>query len=187
MVCVVLAGCGGSTGLPGKVLAGFSSTGTEVPVTVDTNAPMIDVSIASRGVSGGMARISQRGDVSEWRSADGIGLTLKGDQIIATRGLGADLLIATAQGSARALQQGGGTFSRTMHWLDGENHDRAEVFTCTLSRAESQPEPSERALTETCAGPQTRFTNTYSVAKGRVIRSAQWISAGLGTIEFERR
>jgi len=134
-----------------------------------------------------MARIALRGGLSEWRSADGIGLTLMGGQIIATRGFGADLLIAHMQGAVSALQQRGGTFSRTMHWLDGEYHDKAEVFACTLSASASQPKASERTLSETCAGPQTRFTNTYAVssATGLLIRSDQWVSPGLGHIQFE--
>ena len=185
VACLMLAGCGAST----KVLTGLLPTAVVVPVRVAKGTPMIDVTVASLGVAGPMARAALRGDVSEWRSADGVGLTLRGGQIIATRGFGADLAIGDAQGADKALQQGGGTFSRTMHWLDGENHDRAEVLACTLRVSENQPKPSERALSETCVGPQSHFTNSYAVSRatGRLIRLDQWVSPGLGHVIVELR
>jgi hypothetical protein len=170
-------------------MGGLVPAAEPVVLQVGKAAPMIDVQIPSREAAGAMAQIALRGTVSEWRSADGIGLTLREGQIIATRGFGPDLLIADGQGAAPALRQGGGVFSRTMHWLDGENHDRAEVFTCTLSAQASQPKPNERTLSETCKGPQRTFTNTYTVSTttGALIRSDQWVSPGLGHIRLEPR
>ena len=187
--CLILAGCGASTGLADKVMASLSPTAPAPSVRADQDAPTIFVTIPSLGVSGGMARISLRGNVSEWRSADGIGITLRGGQIIATRGLGPDLLIADAGGVGSALRLGHGEFSRTMHWLDGENHGRSEVFSCTLRLAETQATPAERALIETCAGPQTAFTNSHvvSATSGAPLRSDQWVSPGLGSIHIELR
>ena len=187
--CLMLAGCVAPSGLADKVMASLSPT-TPVPsVQADQNAPTIYVTIPSLGVSGGMARIALRGNVSEWRSADGIGLTLQGGQIIATRGFGPDLLIADAEGAGAALRHGGGEYSRTLHWLDGENHDRSEVFACTLRPTETQDTSAERALIETCAGPQTAFTNSYAVSatSGTLIRSEQWVSPRLGHIQVQLR
>jgi hypothetical protein len=187
--CLILAGCGASAGFADKVMASLSPTAPVPSTRADHDAPTIFVTIPSLGVSGGMARISLRGSVSEWRSADGIGLTLQGGQIIATRGLGPDLLIADVDGAGAALRLGHGEFSRTMHWLDGENHDRSEEFTCTLRIAETQANSAERALIETCAGPQTAFTNSYAVSatSGAPLRSDQWVSPGLGSIQIELR
>ena len=189
LTCLILAGCGASTGFTDKVMASLSPTGPAPSVRADQDAPTIFVTIPSLGVSGGMARISLRGDVSEWRSSDGIGITLRGGQIIATRGIGPDLLIADANGADPALRQGGGEYSRTMHWLDGENHGRSEEFACTLRIAEIQETSSERALIETCAGPKTAFTNSYAVSatSGAQLRSDQWVSPGLGSIQIELR
>lgn len=187
--CLILTGCGASAGFTDRVVAGLSPTAAAPLARADQDAPTIYVTIPSLGVSGGMARIALRGNVSEWRSADGIGLTLLGGQIIATRGLGHDLLIADANGADPALRRGGGEYSRTMHWLDGENHGRSEVFACTLRPTETQDTSAERALIETCAGPQTAFTNTYAVsaASGAPLRSEQWVSPGLGSIQIELR
>ena len=187
--CLMLAGCGAPSGLADKVMGSLTPTGDVAKLQVDQSAPTIYVTIPSLGVSGGMARVSLRGNVSEWRSADGIGLTLLGGQIIATRGLGPDLLIADANGADPALRHGGGEYSRTMHWLDGENHDRSEEFACSLRIAETQATSAERALSETCAGPQTAFTNSYAVSatSGAPLRSDQWVSPGLGSIQIELR
>ncbi len=187
--CLILAGCGASAGFTDKVMASLSPTAPAPSARADQDAPTIYVTIPSLGVSGGMARISLRGNISEWRSADGIGLTLRGGQIIATRGLGPDLLIADAEGAGAALRLGHGEFSRTMHWLDGENHDRSEEFACNLRIAETQATSAERALIETCAGPQTAFTNSYAVSatSGAPLRSDQWVSPGLGSIRIELR
>ena len=187
--CLILVGCGAPSGLADKVMASLSPAATIPSVQADQNAPTIYVTIPSLGVSGGMARIALRGNVSEWRSADGIGLTLQGGQIIATRGFGPDLLIADAEGAGAALRHGGGEYSRTLHWLDGENHDRSEVFACTLRLTETQATSAERAFSEICTGPQTNFTNTYAVSatSATLIRSEQWISPGLGSIQIELR
>ena len=187
--CLMLAGCGAPSGLADKVMSSLTPTADVAKLQVDQSAPTIYVTIPSLGVSGGMARVSLRGNVSEWRSADGIGLTLLGGQIIATRGLGPDLLIADANGADPALRHGGGEYIRTMHWLDGENHDRSEVFACSLRIAETQATSAERALSETCAGPQTTFTNSYAVSatSGAPLRFDQWVSPGLGSIQIELR
>lgn len=187
--CLMLAGCGASNGLTDKVMRGLVPAAEPVPLQVGKATPMIDVQIPAREAAGAMAQVALRGAVSEWRSADGIGLTLRDGQIIATRGFGPDLLIADSQGAAPALRQGGGAFSRTMHWLDGENHDRAEIFACTLSAQATQPKPNARILSETCKGPQRTFTNTYTVSTttGALIRSDQWVSPDLGHIRIEPR
>lgn len=189
LTCLTLAGCGASAGFTDRVMASLSPNSPAQSVRADHGAPTIYVTIPSLGVSGGMARISLRGNVSEWRSSDGIGLTLRGGQIIATRGLGPDLLIADAGGAGAALRLGHGEFTRTMHWLDGENHGRSEVFACTLRPTETQDTSAERALIETCAGPQTAFTNSYAVSatSGAPLRSDQWVSPGLGSIQIELR
>ena len=93
LTCLTLAGCGASAGFTDRVMASLSPNSPAPSVRADHGAPTIYVTIPSLGVSGGMARISLRGNVSEWRSSDGIGLTLRGGQIIATRGLGPDLMI----------------------------------------------------------------------------------------------
>jgi hypothetical protein len=187
--CLMVAGCGASSVVADKVMAGLTPKAEVAKVQVDPDAPMIDVTIPSLGVAGSMARIALRSDVSEWRSADGIGLTLQGGQIIATRGFGPDLLIADAESAGPALRRGHTEFSRTMHWLDGENHDRSEVFACTLQLAETQATSTERVLSETCTGPQRTFTNTYAVSgtSGTLIRSKQWVSPGLGHIHVQLR
>ena len=186
LVCLILAGCGASPQVTRQVMAGFSPAITAAPVKIDTKAPMMDVAVTAQKIAGPMARIARRGDVSEWRS---VGLTLRGSQIIATRGFGPDLMIAEAQGASRALRHGHGEFSRSMHWLDGENHDWVEVFACTLMAAPVQAKPSELTLTETCVGPKIEFTNTYAVSpKTRaLIRTEQWVSPGLGQIKLETR
>lgn len=189
LVCVMLAGCGASNAMLGKVTGMMSPTPPLAPIKVSAGAPTIAVSVPSHGVSGRMVRTSLRGDISEWRSADGIGLTLQDGQIIATRGFGADLAIADAQGAVTALRHGGGDYSRTMHWLDGESHDTVEVFACTLRPAQSQTVANARALSETCTGTQSSFTNTITVlaTTGGVIHSDQWISPGLGHIQIDPR
>ena len=189
LACLILAGCGASPQVTRQVMAGFSPAITAAPVKIDAKAPMMDVAVPAQNVAGPMARIARRGDVSEWRSADGVGMTLRGSQIIATRGFGPDLMIADAQDANRALRHGHGTFSRSMHWLDGENHDWSEVFACTLMAAPVQPTPSELTLTETCVSPKIQFTNTYAVSpKTRaLIRTDQWVSPGLGQIKLEPR
>ncbi len=187
LACLMLAGCGALRTVTEKGMVRLSPSAEAVSMRVDVGTPMIDVAIPARNVAGPMARISLRSDVSEWRSTDGIGLTLQDGQIIATRGFGADLLIADAQGAASALRHGGGEFSRTMHWLDGENHDQSEVFVCTMRAAKNQTKPKVSTFSETCIGSQTRFSNTYVMSPntGGLIRSDQWVSSGLGHIQIE--
>jgi hypothetical protein len=189
LACLMLAGCGTAAGLSNKVIAGISPTTSVTPVRIKKDTPIIDIALRAQGISGPLARTALRGDVSEWRSADGVGLTLRGGQIIATRGFGADLLIADAAGAEAALRHGRGTYSRTMHWLDGENHDQVEAFACSLDLAPSQPVASERVLSEICTGPKTRTENTYALSRatGKLLRLDQWVSPGLGHITVNLR
>ncbi len=189
LTCLMLAGCGASNAVVSKVTGLISQTPPAPPIVVSEGAPTMKVRLPMRGVSGGMARIALRGDVSEWRSSDGISLTLKDGQIIATRGFGADLAIADVRAAMAAMRQGAGDYNRTMHWLDGESHDQVEVFACTLRAAQDQTVANLRVLSESCTGAQRSFTNTYTVlaTTGAVIHSDQWVSPGLGHIEIDPR
>jgi hypothetical protein len=184
-----LTGCGSADQLTGRVLGGFGARAHSAAVTMAEDAPRIYVTIPGRHISGAMGMISDVGGVSEWRSADGIGLTLRGGQIIATRGFGADLLIADTSAAATAVKQGHGKFKRPMRHLDGENHDVLRVFDCVLGPDTAQPDLGQRALTETCSDLLGSFRNHYklSTVTQRLVWSEQWVSDGMGSVVIQSR
>lgn len=179
-----LAACAGPGGLTSRMLSNLAEIPPPPHVQVSAASDRLQVGIPKRGVSGAMGMISDQFGVTEWRSADGIGLTLKDGQIIATRGFGPDLLIADTDAAAIAVRRGHGTFQRHMHHLDGESRDVDQLFNCSLTEDTQQTVHGERAMTETCVGVSQSFQNTYVLTSpgGQRVRSSQWVSTELGSI-----
>ncbi|MDA5095378.1 YjbF family lipoprotein [Aliiroseovarius sp. KMU-50] len=124
-----------------------------------------------------------------WMGAGGQSTTLKSGVIVATRGVGDDLMAADA-GSARnaIVARRPASYDRVYDHLTGVGHTSKLTTKCTLSTNKSERlvigeiNSAAVVMKEDCAHPNgIKFENLYWVASsGRILKSRQWISQGVG-------
>ena len=99
--------------------------------------------------------------------------------MVGTRGLGNDLMTADVA-QTRAKLRSGGAATRVHRRMTGENGVAVATYDCGLSR-------NGNTVTESCAGPDGQFQNTYVLDKaGRVAASRQWLSPQSGYVTIQR-
>ena len=136
------------------------------------------------------------GKVVTWRTGDDITLAMRNGVLIATRGLGGDILSATVQVAGdRPGPARGGEKSFDIRALD--HKARRLTLTCTLS--DLGPATIEiidrtyatRHIRETCEGGVAGYSIGYSIgagtgAPGRVVND-YWVDAGAGLVWQSRQ
>jgi hypothetical protein len=111
--------------------------------------------------------IGRNGDVITYTTLDNITFAYDRGVLVATRGLGFDLITADVGDVQRALRQGGRAV-RVHRYLDGEDALQIRSFICDFT--------ATNPVREICQGQDTQFENEYQFdAGGRVIRSRQWV------------
>ncbi|MET4130137.1 YjbF family lipoprotein [Roseovarius sp. MBR-6] len=147
----------------------------------------LDVVIPAREARARLGPVARTGDVTVWQTLDGITLAMRQGVLVATRGLGDDLMSAEVDGVLALLRgaAGEGPVPHIRSRLDGE--DRTEFRSYQCKRDAGVPDAGLRRVEVLCISPQDRFTNTYWLnSAGAVIRSRQWISPALGHLESTR-
>lgn len=148
--------------------------------------------VPARGSGATLAKIGQNGAVSTYTTADAMTLSLAGGVVVASRGLGEDLMSAEAP-SAAAIAAGRGGHERAYYFLGGLDQKRILRIACTLQQTGGATRVelvglsfSVREITETCTGSAGTITNTYWVEpSGRIRKSRQWLSPTVGYLELE--
>jgi len=159
-------------------------------------ADLMLVVLPVRDAAATATRIGDNRGKSTWITPDGIGLTFADGLLIATRGLGDDLMGADVRDTAAALQtmlQNGGTSVRIHDYLNGMDQTERMSFQCVVSPAGNtritiyQRTYPVRKVEENCVTSSGQFTNTYWIEpNGTVRQSKQWISQRIGYIEIQR-
>lgn len=153
---------------------------------------LIRASLENRDVSALLVPVQAgvTGDIT-WRTQDDITLTFRHGLLVATRGLGGDLMSAAVP----RLTQAPGQVERRHSYLIEDGRRETRTYTCTFtSPAPTNVTVLERTypalrLEETCANAhgQQIFTNNYWVSSGGIVRkSRQWISDRAGYVTIER-
>jgi len=211
---LVLAGCGNDPGATGgeaflaagrvlteQVRALRPGAAGAPPVSRaaigDFPDPLLHARIPGRGAEALLGVIAQSGETVTWATPDQITLTLKDGMVVATRGLGDDLMSAQVPDVAVLAAAGAGRALRRHFHIAGDEGRRREDFHCEIALLGPETiEVLERRhetlhLTETCADPATpatpAFVNEHWIEPGGLMRrSRQWIGAGIGRIELQR-
>ncbi len=137
-------------------------------------------------------QIGQNAGVETWSSADGKTVALRQGVIVATRGLGPDLMGAVVPGLARLAAGGGGAHERVYVTLGGEDQVLRDRFTCTLAQTGTETLTivergySARHVQETCTGASGSFTNDFWFQGTTLRQSRQWVGPKLGHITVKR-
>lgn len=139
------------------------------------DARLLVVTLEEAGVSSFAAESQTSGDVVTFSTLDGITFSFREGVLVATRGLGFDLMSADASG-LRPLLATGGTYRREHRYLDGDERIASRVFTCEVT-----PGPEVR---EACRGGGIDFENTYVPAStsGMFALSRQWVGPERGPL-----
>jgi hypothetical protein len=137
--------------------------------------------------------LSRNGRKVTWLTTSGESITLDNGLLVATRGLGDDLMGANVSGSLRAIRAGGGEALREASCLGSEDQIIRRVFTCKVTRRGKDvvklygKERPATAFIESCTGEGITFENQYWIgAEGEVWQARQWVSPQIGYIDSQR-
>lgn len=189
----VLAGCAAQGPDAAQIRAGLTPE-----QLARAPGPVLLADLPQAGLAATLQRSATRNGVETWRTATGQTLAFRDGVLVATRGLGDDLMDADVTGTLAALRGGaesGGApqHSRLMSFLDGEDRTLFRALLCTMSA----PQPATlqgigatfptRLRIETCHTTGLSVTNRYwQDHNGTMRRAEQWIGPGLGMLMTER-
>ncbi|OZA19542.1 MAG: hypothetical protein B7Y02_00660 [Rhodobacterales bacterium 17-64-5] len=149
--------------------------------------PFLLVQIPSRNVSATLARIAVNADVETWITADNVSLSFRQGILVASRGLGFDLMGADATGTLAALSGSeAGIYRHQMRYLTGDNHNTYLMAGCQMQNKGSEVRSGQtlHRLEESCVARDNDFTNVFWVdANGRILQSRQWVAPEIGYID----
>lgn len=133
------------------------------------------VSLPEQEWEGAFQPVVTRGDTILWQSGAQASITTRNGVIVATRGLGDDLMSADVSDLASAIRFGGRAEGyRENHYLDVDTQKQVRVFICDFSYDAGD-------LIETCYADGLEIQNTYSSRTSTgFVRSRQWIGPVLG-------
>lgn len=170
------------------ITGGFTLTRAQVS---SIGVPIDLVKIENRGATAGVFLVATNSDVETWASQDKTSLSHRDGVVVATRGLGEDLMSAAVPRVAQ-LQRAGTEYQRSHTLLDGEDKPLKQSFDCQLrSRVAEQITVLERSyatshVTEHCSGPSGQFDNDYWLqTDGNIRKSRQFISNSVGYVVIE--
>lgn len=155
--------------------------------TLLAELPMLEVA-ATLALSG------QNAKVSTWASGDQASLSFQNGVLVATRGLGPDLMSADIAGTMSMLATGRlEYYPRYVSYLDGEYQTQYRVFQCKRTASTRDRtvifdrSHNTTRIEETCTTPGRTVTNIYWTGPdGFVWKARQWVSADAGYLWTER-
>ena len=183
-----VAGSNAQNELPGTgPFVGWALAGLE-----EQSSDRLLLNVFERGAASAMVHIGTNGSRITWVSAEAISVTLEDGVVIATRGLGGDLMGTEAPVKGAGFRIAS-NYLRTHDFLNGLGQIVHREFRCeTFFWKDETLEISARsyetkAYREVCEGEQNRFTNTYWLTpNGTIQQTRQWISPEVGHIGYQR-
>ncbi|SMX44740.1 YjbF family lipoprotein [Actibacterium lipolyticum] len=156
--------------------------------------PIIVASIEAENRAGLLVREVQRGRESTYISEGGVSISFRSGVLVATRGMGGDLMGADVATLERYLRTGGaGAASRSHAYLDGDEQIQKHQFSCQVaSRGSRQIAIDEKSyatklIEEKCSGSGFAFENLYWLdRRGEILQSRQWMGPALGSLAFRK-
>ena len=138
-----------------------------------TDAPILMVELPSRKAVATLSIAGQNNGAITWFDATGRSVTTRDGIVIATRGLGWDVMAADVSGTRRALRGGASSYTQSQRFLDGEDQLNVHQMICSATRAGG-------TLKETCKTPFGQIENSFVHSGGAVVKARQWLGTGIG-------
>jgi hypothetical protein len=140
--------------------------------------PVIVVDIPARGAALLATQIGQNGTSRTYLTPSKISFVIDRGMVVATRGLGFDLMSADIEEPRAALERGGD--ARRIHrHLDGENQLQLRGYVCRYAGA------GTAEVKETCYTDEFFIENSYVLRGGTVRASRQWLGPEIGYVAIE--
>lgn len=165
-----------------------------IPPAVANAVPgdVLLVTIVARDAVAPLTKVAQNGGATTWTSPGDVTMSFEDGILVGTRGLTDDLMGVDPVGVRAAINAGGGTAYRLQSFLTSEDQIVTRELTCIVTRIgpeDIQIIGGARTTTkfeENCKGSALEFKNSYWLAGGKIIRSRQAISAGVGFIQADQ-
>lgn len=202
-LAVAMAGCGGprQTDVAAALLPELYTSAERdlaalrVQGAIDNGAPVSVVILTDRGQNSGLVPIAENRGVVTWLAVDGSTVSTRDGLIIATRGLGGDLLAADVSQTRAHLQaRRPGRVERFHTSLTGDIQADTRAFVCDIT--DGGPGVLElpdgdraiRLMLEDCYGAQAAFLNLYWIADsdGTILHSSQWLGPTIGNVTMRQ-
>lgn len=155
--------------------------------------PTLFAELPARGAGSTLTPLSTNGDVTTWGRAGEVTLSFVDGILVATRGLGDDLMAADVAGTRAALSGGQRSrYPRIHGYLDGENRTAFRAFLCDMAAPGTEvidiagTRHAVMRWNETCFSTGLRIDNIYWQGEGGTLwRTRQWVGPSPGNIETE--
>lgn len=155
--------------------------------------PILLVSSKTLGQTGFLGVSDAKGGVLTWATPDGATFTQRDGVLIQTRGLGFDLMSAQAP-SVDQLLRTGTPYERVYFFLGPDDQGTRRTYTCVTSPVGRESidvlarSHATTHVTETCTRSSGggKVTNEFWIEGTTIRQSRQWVSAGLGYVDFAR-
>lgn len=192
MVVLVLVGLLGACGSMGDVstrrdlfLSGVDALDPRAPDPLTIAEVRAFIPTALERVKGGLVLVEQpdndraeffaaagrNGSIVTYGSDSQTTIALDGPVMVATRGLGGDIMSADVGALPRLLEaREDGTYTRVIRYLDGDDRTTETRLDCDLRPMDARA----RDFIEYCGAATLEFRNLYQFEGGRVVKSVQW-------------
>lgn len=160
-------------------------------VLASLDRPADLVTVEGRKVTAVVLLVAENRGVETWSSVDDRTVAVRQGMLVATRGLGGDLISADTPPLSR-VASGSGTFVRTLVTLNGEDAIVRSRYLCEYSVVGSEDvvlverRYATRRVQESCSGDDGRFVNDHWLQGGTLRQSRQWAGRDLGYITIGR-
>lgn len=192
LAAMALAGCGNDKGaapglraVKGVAVDLFKRGKDGAPPTALTraqlagfNTPMLMAEVKTANVLLYLVPFGQNGAVETWTTSDDRTLSFRDGVLVATRGLGPDIMQADVPSRAH-LASGAGRHGRAYYYLDGNDKIRRQSWSCILSDRGGEAitvvgvQHMTRHVVETCTGDGGEITNEYWFESGGFVRKSK--------------
>jgi len=179
---------GGGNGVQPTLQPGF----TPQEMAADLESYMI-IGVPTLGPPIPVRRIMDNGTAETWLAQVGFTAAFVDGMLVATRGLGSDLMAANTGAVRRALAAGGGTAQRAMDVMDDQDRITTLQFECEIVATGTETidlglrQVATRTFEENCASAKAIFTNLYWLdSAGEIVQSRQLVSPTVAYLRSNR-
>lgn len=150
-------------------------------VLAQIDSPVLLVELPTLDSAAALTLSGVNNGVETFLTTDGKSISLKDGVVVATRGLGFDLMTADTADVRQALRDQAQSAVRIHRYLDGENQLVARSFMCTYTHT------ATLRSNEVCNSADGAIENSYIFDnKGNTLSSSQWISPRIGDMLITR-
>ena len=203
---IALGGCGAQTSagiggqLIGAVLPAFAGPQPQAaqfdfsPQTIAANTSQYQIfTINALAVQAPGRLIQDNGADQTWASQSGFTASYRDGLLVATRGLGNDLMASDTRQVRSVLAQGGGHAQRAVDFLDDFDQIETVRFECEIDAQGREVvdlglrQPELAKYEETCTSSKLVFTNIYWLdGAGDILQSRQFVSQTVAYLRSNR-